>query len=56
MGHIPSPCPSPEGERLSFAIKAHDGRGDRMRTMNPAIAIVPRAADKRNDPEAEQYQ
>jgi hypothetical protein len=26
----PSPYPSPEGERLSFAVMAHDRRGDRM--------------------------
>jgi hypothetical protein len=35
IAHNPSPCPSPEGERLSFAIKAHDGRGDRRQVIAP---------------------
>src|SRR5262245_42082072 len=30
--HTPSPQPSPEGERLSLAVKAHDRRGSDPRT------------------------
>ena len=37
---ILSPGPSPQGERLSFAVKAHDGRGDRMQPLrHPASAF-----------------
>ncbi len=35
IGYSPSPCP--EGERLSFALKAHDRRGDRM--LGPRLAM-----------------
>ena len=30
LGLTPSPCLSPEGERLALALEAHDWRGDRM--------------------------